>query len=52
MCDKTPAELVRTIATPGGTTQAAMDAMLDNGFEEALGAGLEACTRRTAELSR
>jgi len=50
--DKTPAELVRTIATPGGTTQAAMDAMLDSGFEEALGAGLEACTRRTAELSR
>ena len=50
--EKSPAELVRMVATPGGTTQAAMDAMLDNGLEEAVTAGLEACTRRTAELSR
>ena len=50
--EKTPEELVRMVATPGGTTQAALDAMTDKGFDEALIAGLEACARRSAELGR
>ena len=50
--EQTPEELVRMVATPGGTTQAALDAMTQGGFDEALRAGLEACAVRSAELGR
>lgn len=50
--EKTPEELVRMVATPGGTTQAALDAMTAHAFDEALIAGLGACARRSAELGR
>lgn len=50
--EQTPEELVRMVATPGGTTEAALNAMTDGGFDEALRAGLDACARRSAELGR
>ena len=50
--EKTPEELVRMVATPGGTTQAALDAMTKRHFDEALRAGLQACAVRSAELGR
>ena len=50
--EKTPDELIAMVATPGGTTQAALDAMTEGGFDEALRAGLDACAHRSAELGR
>lgn len=50
--EKTPEELIRMVATPGGTTEAALNAMTAAGFDDALRDGLEACARRSAELGR
>lgn len=46
------AQLVNTIATPGGTTIAALDAMRGLGIEEAVEQGVISAERRGRELSR
>jgi pyrroline-5-carboxylate reductase len=47
-----PAALVAQVATPGGTTEAALAAMDAHGFEESLRAGMELCTSRAKELNQ
>ncbi len=46
-----PDKLVRKIATPGGTTIAALDAMDQSNLTDAIKNGLMACTKRSKELS-
>lgn len=41
---------IAAVSTPGGTTAAALEAMRAGGLEDALGAGVEAATRRSREL--
>ncbi|NMA09073.1 MAG: pyrroline-5-carboxylate reductase [Clostridiales bacterium] len=50
--EQSPDALIRMVATPGGTTQAALDAFDENGFDDALTAGLIACRDRSARLGR
>ncbi|MCF7972606.1 MAG: pyrroline-5-carboxylate reductase [Phycisphaerae bacterium] len=46
---ETPAELTRKVATPGGTTEAALNAFKEGGFGELVHTALErACTRSQA----
>jgi len=47
-----PAALVAQVATPGGTTEAALAAMDAHGFAESLRAGMELCARRARELNQ
>lgn len=46
-----PAALMAQVATPGGTTEAALNAMDSHGFEHSLQAGMELCTSRAKELN-
>jgi len=48
----TPEALVSKIATPGGTTRAALDEMENNHLTDAIKKGLLACTKRSKELSK
>ena len=49
---KSPDELISQVASPGGTTLAALDQMDIHGFDEALREALIACKLRADELSR
>jgi pyrroline-5-carboxylate reductase len=49
---KTPEELADGVAVPGGTTEAAFLAFDREGLDEALKAGMDACTNRGMELVR
>lgn len=45
-------ELIRIVATPGGTTQAALESMDASGFDKHLSDAMDVCTRRTYELAK
>lgn len=45
-------ELVKAVSSPGGTTIAALDAMEEAGFTEALAAGVAAAVQRSKELAK
>lgn len=47
-----PQALVAQVATPGGTTAAALAAMAEAGFDESLRRGMQACVARAKELNR
>lgn len=47
-----PTELREAVSSPGGTTLAALKAMQENGFENAIDAGLQAAVKRSKELSQ
>jgi pyrroline-5-carboxylate reductase len=49
--DAEPAELRRRVASPGGTTQAALDSFDSDGFAAVVRRAVAAATRRGAELS-
>lgn len=49
---KSPEELRVQVTSPGGTTQAALGVMAERGFKETVQAGIEAATRRGAELRK
>lgn len=49
---KTPDELVRMVASPGGTTEAALGALAEHGFEQAVRDAMLRCTKRAEELGR
>ncbi|CAJ2377396.1 MAG: Pyrroline-5-carboxylate reductase [Arenicellales bacterium IbO2] len=46
-----PAELRRQVTSPGGTTEAALLAMENGGFERALRGGMDAARARAAEIA-
>ncbi|MDR2931650.1 MAG: pyrroline-5-carboxylate reductase [Oscillospiraceae bacterium] len=48
---KSPEELITMVCSPGGTTLAAMEAMGEAGFSEAVAAAFDACVKRAKELS-
>ena len=48
----TPEELITMVSSKGGTTIAAMDALRANGFEAAVIAAMDACEKRSGELSK
>jgi pyrroline-5-carboxylate reductase len=50
--DATPAELRRRVTSPGGTTQAAIDAFQAGGLDHLVAAAIEAATQRSRQLSR
>jgi len=45
-------DLIAMVASPGGTTQAALDRFAELGFTEIISQAMEACTARAAELGR
>ncbi len=45
-------ELIRIVATPGGTTQAALESMDESNFDDSLSNAMDACTKRTYELAK
>lgn len=45
-----PEELIRQVASPGGTTLAGLKALEDGGFSQAVRNACEACTKRAWEL--
>lgn len=45
-------ELVTAVSSPGGTTVAALEAMEEAGFSDALAKGVQAAVRRSQELAR
>lgn len=45
-----PKELIDAVASPGGTTVAALEALREAGFTGALGAGVDAAVQRAEEL--
>lgn len=48
-----PEELKRNVASPGGTTQAALDVLEANpGLRETIASAMEACAKRSAELAK
>lgn len=49
---KTPDELIKVVASPGGTTLAALKALDDGHFCETVADGMNACTARAKELAR
>ena len=49
---KSPDELVKMVASPGGTTLAALKALNSHHFEEAVREAMQCCTRRAEELGR
>lgn len=48
---QTPAELIRAVCSPGGTTLAAMRALEDGGFANAIVRAFDACVTRAEELA-
>jgi len=49
---KTPAELRIQVTSPGGTTQAALETMVNRGFERVVETAIQSAVNRAAELSR
>lgn len=47
-----PADLVRTVASPGGTTQRALDVFDAQGLDAIVSEAMDACLRRADELSK
>lgn len=47
-----PAALIAQVATPGGTTAAALETMDAHGFDESLRKGMEVCVNRARELNK
>lgn len=50
--DKKPDELIKMVASPGGTTLAAISSLEGNGFSNSVKAAMDACTARANELSK
>lgn len=49
--DKTPAELVKMVTSPKGTTECAMKVFYEGGLDEMISNAMKACTKRAEELS-
>jgi len=49
--DKTPAELIRMVTSPGGTTERAMNVFAERDLEGIINEAMIACTKRAEELS-
>ncbi len=49
--DKSPAELVKMVTSPNGTTERAMSVFYDGGLDEMISKAMKACTARAKELS-
>ncbi|MBE6681814.1 MAG: pyrroline-5-carboxylate reductase [Ruminococcaceae bacterium] len=49
---KTPDELISMVASPGGTTLAAISSFNDNNFNDVVSKAMDACTDRAGELSK
>lgn len=49
---KTPDELIKMVASPGGTTLAAISSLNNNEFDKTISEAMDACTSRANELSR
>ena len=49
---KTPDELIAMVCSPGGTTLAALEAMENSGFAQAIQNGFSACVKRADELAQ
>lgn len=49
---KSPDELIKMVASPGGTTLAAISSMNDDGFDTIMKKAMDACTARAEELSK
>ena len=49
--EESAAELCRKVCSPGGTTLAGLEAMMANGLEKAIEAGVMAARDRSKELS-
>lgn len=52
MSRRTPDELIRIVASPGGTTEAALARLAEGGFERLVGDAVRAATARSRELAR
>ncbi len=50
--DKSPDELIKMVASPGGTTLAAIASLENNDFYENIYKAMDACTNRAEELSK
>lgn len=48
--DKTPTELCRAVAVPGGTTAQALQVMYNAGMQETIAEAMRACTARAREM--
>jgi pyrroline-5-carboxylate reductase len=51
IADQDPAALKQAVASPGGMTEAGLDALEDKGFRESLSAAVDASVERAKELS-
>lgn len=49
---KTPDELIKMVASPGGTTLAAINSFEKDSFSDVVGRAMDACTDRANELSK
>jgi len=49
---KTPDEMIKIVASKGGTTEAALGVLHSRGFEETIREAMAACTKRADELSK
>lgn len=49
---KTPDDLIKMVASPGGTTLAAISSLENNNFSDNVKAAMDACTARANELSK
>ena len=49
---KTPAELIRAVTSPHGTTEQAMNVFYKAGTAETIDEAMRACTRRAAEMAK
>ncbi len=50
--NKSPDELIKMVASPGGTTLAAISSFENDGFNEVISRAMDACTDRAGELSK
>lgn len=49
---KTPDEMIKVVASKGGTTEAALNVLNTRGFEDIINDAMTACTKRADELSK
>jgi pyrroline-5-carboxylate reductase len=49
---KTPEELIKMVASPGGTTLKALEALYEHNVEEAIIDAMERCTKRALEIGK